>query len=85
MKTTKNPAAVSLGSIKSDKKTAAARVNGKRGGRPVKVFRADAVSIEALRQLAWRVNDIADSAERSDITPAAAADMLNRAIAIASR
>jgi hypothetical protein len=30
----KTPAAVALGSIKSDKKAAAARENGKRGGRP---------------------------------------------------
>lgn len=29
-----NPAAVALGSIKSDKKAAAARMNGKKGGRP---------------------------------------------------
>lgn len=30
----KNPAAVDLGSIKSEKKAAAARENGKKGGRP---------------------------------------------------
>lgn len=30
----KNPAAVALGKIKSDKKAAAARENGKKGGRP---------------------------------------------------
>ncbi len=30
----KNPAAVALGSIKSDKKSAASRLNGKKGGRP---------------------------------------------------
>ena len=34
METPKNPAAVALGSMKSDKKTAAARKNGKKGGRP---------------------------------------------------
>lgn len=33
----KNPAAVALGSMKSDKKAAAARENGKKGGRPKKV------------------------------------------------
>ena len=32
----KNPAAVSLGKIKSDKKAEAARENGKKGGRPKK-------------------------------------------------
>lgn len=32
----KNPAAVALGSIKSKKKAAAARINGKKGGRPKK-------------------------------------------------
>jgi hypothetical protein len=32
----KNPAAVALGKIKSDKKAAAARENGKLGGRPTK-------------------------------------------------
>jgi len=32
----KNPAAVALGKIKSDKKAAAARKNGKLGGRPKK-------------------------------------------------
>ena len=32
----KNPAAVALGSIKSDKKTKTARENGKKGGRPKK-------------------------------------------------
>ena len=30
----KNPAAVALGSIKSEAKAAAARINGKLGGRP---------------------------------------------------
>lgn len=30
----KNPAAVALGSIKSDKKTKSSRENGKKGGRP---------------------------------------------------
>ena len=32
--TTKNPAAVALGSIKSKKKAKASRLNGKKGGRP---------------------------------------------------
>lgn len=32
----KNPAAVALGSIRSEKKAAAARVNGRLGGRPKK-------------------------------------------------
>ena len=32
----KNPAAVAMGRIKSDAKTAAARENGKKGGRPKK-------------------------------------------------
>lgn len=32
----KNLAAITLGSIKSDKKAAAARANGKKGGRPKK-------------------------------------------------
>lgn len=31
----RNPAAVALGSIKTEKKSAAARQNGKKGGRPV--------------------------------------------------
>lgn len=35
--TPKNLAAVALGSIKSDKKAAAARENGKKGGRPPKL------------------------------------------------
>jgi len=30
----KNPAAVALGSIKTEKKAAASRSNGKKGGRP---------------------------------------------------
>lgn len=33
----KNPAAVALGSIKSQKKSMAARKNGKKGGRPRKL------------------------------------------------
>jgi hypothetical protein len=33
---TKNPAAVALGKMTSEKKRAAARKNGKRGGRPKK-------------------------------------------------
>lgn len=35
--TNKNPAAVALGSIKSERKAAAARENGKKGGRPKKI------------------------------------------------
>ncbi len=34
----KNPAAVALGKIKSKKKAAASRRNGKKGGRPKKVI-----------------------------------------------
>jgi len=34
----KNPAAVRLGRIKSDKKAEASRSNGKLGGRPVKAL-----------------------------------------------
>jgi len=37
----KNPAAVALGKIKSPKKAAASRRNGKLGGRPHKRRRAD--------------------------------------------
>jgi hypothetical protein len=35
--TTKHPAAVALGSIKTEKKAASSRLNGKKGGRPNKV------------------------------------------------
>jgi hypothetical protein len=35
----KNPAAVALGSIKTEKKATAARINGKKGGRPSKCGR----------------------------------------------
>lgn len=34
----KNPAAVALGSIKSKKKSAASRANGKKGGRPKNII-----------------------------------------------
>ena len=44
----KNPAAVALGKIKSDKKAAAARENGKRGGRPKKASRLTADGISAI-------------------------------------
>lgn len=37
-KSNKNLAAVALGSIKSEKKAAAARENGKKGGRPKKPY-----------------------------------------------
>jgi hypothetical protein len=33
----KNPSAVALGSIKTEKKAAASRENGKKGGRPKKI------------------------------------------------
>jgi hypothetical protein len=45
--TTKNPAAVALGTlggrVKSERKAAAARLNGKRGGRPKKTQTAMSV------------------------------------------
>lgn len=39
----KNPAAVALGSIRSEKKTKAARENGKLGGRPKKTHTQEKV------------------------------------------
>ena len=39
--TEKNPAAVALGSIKSERKAKAARLNGRKGGRPRKVPMVD--------------------------------------------
>jgi len=39
MKMSKNPAAVALGKIKTPKKAAASRKNGKLGGRPSKNLR----------------------------------------------
>lgn len=49
----KNPAAVALGSIKTDKKAQASRENGKKGGRPIKLERADKLdlAIAKLKQL----------------------------------
>lgn len=37
----KNPAAVALGSIKSEKKSLSSKENGKKGGRPKKVPTSD--------------------------------------------
>jgi hypothetical protein len=34
----KNPAAVALGSIKTEKKAKSSRLNGKKGGRPKKII-----------------------------------------------
>lgn len=47
MKPTKNPAAVALGSIKSEKKAVAARENGKKGGRPKSTPPVDFVSVSS--------------------------------------
>lgn len=52
-KSSKNPAAVALGSITSEKKAKAARENGKKGGRPYSMDRATA---EALRRLIVRIH-----------------------------
>jgi hypothetical protein len=42
MKPTKNPAAVALGKIRTEKKSAAARENGRKGGRPIVWHKAPA-------------------------------------------
>jgi hypothetical protein len=49
---TKNPAAVALGSMKSEKKTKAAQENGKLGGRP-KIIRVDTV-VMGMKLEEWR-------------------------------
>ena len=55
---TKNPAAVALGSIKSEKKAAAVRENGKKGGRPARpmfevgVYTNEGVAFASVRHLA---------------------------------
>lgn len=85
MKSEISKAAAAMGRVKSPAKSAAARENGKKGGRPREIFKAGNMCLSDIRQLSWRVSDIADAIERSDITPDAAAGMLNRAIAIASR
>jgi hypothetical protein len=51
--TDKNPAAAALGSIKSNKKAAAARKNGKKGGRPKtvnqKIYKQISILVHAAR------------------------------------
>ena len=44
----KNPAAVALGSIRSDKKAAAARENGRKGGRPPVIPQVIELALDGL-------------------------------------
>ncbi len=60
---TKNPAAVALGSIKSEAKTSAARENGKKGGRPVGKMRTVCITEMHENGREWTSRHIGDDAQ----------------------
>ena len=85
-------AAAALGRMKSEKKAAAVRINGRKGGPPRRVYTGDNITAEAVLKIhraamdaAWGIGGIVNQIIEGAITPAGAAREINRLLASIER
>jgi hypothetical protein len=85
-------AAAALGRMRTEKKAAAVRINGRKGGAARRVFSADDITADAVLKIhraatdaAWGIGSIHRDIITSDITPAGAAKEINRLLATIER
>ena len=90
--TERTEAARAMGRARTDKKAAAVRANGRKGGPPRRVFAAGDITAEtalkihrAAMDAAWGIGGVVNQIIDSTVTPAGAAREINRLLATIER